>query len=70
MKKRLNVLQEAADILRNEVTTNDKWKIIGYASLIEFQPPSMLNSFLRWLLIGTKKTKMLKGNVMKIPKSQ
>lgn len=47
-------IANAAAVLRNELTTNSQWEFTGSGSLMEFQSPPMLTSFLRWLLIGTK----------------
>ena len=47
-------LAEAATILRKELASSSKWKFTGTQLLSEFQPPTLLTSFLRWVLFGTK----------------
>ena len=45
-------LVEAARILRKELASSSRWKFTGSQSMSEFQPPTLLTSFLRWLLFG------------------
>ena len=56
----VNILANAAAILKKELTSNEQWKFTGSKSMLQFQAPPKLASFVRWLLVGTE-NKEVKG---------
>lgn len=48
----VNCLSKAAAIIRQELLETDEWKFSG--TLTDFQSPTKLMSFLKWVLVGAK----------------
>ena len=53
-EENIKALNRTAILLRNAIANHDIWQFTGTESLENFKPPTLLTTFLRWVMIGTK----------------